>query len=147
EGLGTYDARWLEHDFPGFARDVDWRVHNVAPDDQRAHDPLLPGQRFVLHNLVEGRPRVELFPPRVTPRAFSYADELAPTLREIPLTLRTVWLVPDEDMVVLVATGSERVGSMLASEVKGLLLALDASDAPRALEHFDRALAARLDKT
>ncbi len=145
-GLGTYDQVWLENDFPGFARDIDWRVHNVAPDDQRFDAPFTPGQRAVLHNLVEGRPRVELSIPRVAARCFTYREDEARDLREMPLALRTLWLVPDEDMLVLVFSGSEPVSSMLASELRGMLLALDDADRPRAVEHFGRALHRRLDR-
>ncbi len=145
-GLGTYDQAWLERDFPGFARDIDWRVHNVAPEDQRFEEPFAPGQRIVLHNLVEGRPLVELTLPRVAARCFTYRDEEARDLSEVPLALRTLWLVPDEDMIVLVFHGSEAVSSMLASEVRGILCALDDPDRPRDVEHFGRALARRLDR-
>src|SRR5690606_36424618 len=146
-GLGTYDATWLEHDFPGFARDIDWRVHNVAPEDQRFEELFAPGQLFVLHNLVEGRSRVELSIPRVTARCFVWrGDEEGRALSEVPLALRTLWLVPDEDMMVLVFHGAEPVSSMLASEIRGVLCALDACDRPRDLEHFGRALQKRLDR-
>ncbi|MCZ7684356.1 MAG: pentapeptide repeat-containing protein [Sandaracinaceae bacterium] len=79
-------------------------------------------------------------------RCFTYRDEEARDLSEVPLALRTLWLVPDEDMIVLVFHGSEEVSSMLASEVRGVLCALDDPDRPRDLEHFGRALARRLDR-
>lgn len=145
-GLGTYDRRWLEHDFPGFARDIDWRVHNVAPEDQRFEAPFAPGQRVVLYNLVEGRPRVELSVPRVVARCFVWRDVEGRALSEVPLALRTLWLVPDEDMMVLVFCGAEPVSSMLATEIRGVLCALDACDSPRGIEHFARALERRLDR-
>ena len=147
QGLGTYGRRWLKEEYPGFPEDIDWRVHNVAPPDQRAEGALEPGQRFVLHNLVEGRPRVELELPRVQARCFTFDDDAeAPTLAEVPLTLRTVWLVPDEDMMVLVATGSRPSSSTLLSDIGGVLAGLDWSDLPRDEAHWSAALAARLDK-
>ncbi|HJL16979.1 MAG TPA: DUF2169 domain-containing protein [Sandaracinaceae bacterium LLY-WYZ-13_1] len=147
EGLGTYDRQWFERDYPGFAADIDWRVHNVASLDQRADAELSPGQRFVLHNLVEGRPRVELALPEVVARCFTYADKSTPSLEEIPLSPRTVWLVPDEDMLVLVSTGSRLVASPLLSDLAGVLVGLDWSALPREREHWSAALAARLDKS
>lgn len=143
-GLGTYDQRWLEEDFPGFARDIDWRVHNIAPEDQRFDAPFGPGQRFVLNQLVEGRPRVEVALPPVTARCFVYADEESIELEEVPLVLRTVWFVPGEDLLVLVSSGSRVVSSMLASELEGMLLGLDASDRLRPPEHFAEVLRGRL---
>lgn len=146
EGLGTYDQRWLEEDFPGFARDIDWRVHNVAPEDQRFEEPFAPGERVVLHHLVEGRPRVEIELPRVQARCFTYADEANLQLQEVSLSLRTLWLLPDQDLFVLVFHGSQRSSSMLGSDVAGVLLALDWADRPRDLAHYQRALERRLDR-
>lgn len=144
-GLGTYDARWFETEFPGFASDIDWRVHNVAPLDQRFEHPFAPGERVVLHNLVEGRPRVELSLPRVMARCFTYRDEKRRDLFEVPLALRTLWLVPDEDMFILVFHGAQTIATMLGSEIKGLVLALDGSDRRRDVAHFAQALEKRLD--
>lgn len=146
-GLGTYDTKWFENDYPGFAADIDWRVHNLAPEDQRFEGELLAGQRFVLHNLVEGRPRVEVDLPLVRARCFTYANAGSPSLAEVPLTTRSVWLVPDEDMLVLVASGSRVVASPLLSDLAGLLVGLDWSELPRDAEHWAAALAARLDKS
>ena len=145
-GLGTYDKQWFETEFPGFASDIDWRVHNVAPLDQRFDEPFAPGQRVVLHNLVSGQPRLELCLPRVAARCFTYREDDKRELREVPLALRTLWLVPDEDMMILVFHGSVAIASMLGSEIEGLLLALDASDRGRDLAHFERALERRLDR-
>lgn len=145
-GLGTYDKAWFENDFPGFARDIDWRVHNAAPEDQRFVEPFAPGEQIVLHNLVEGRSRVELSIPRVAARCFTYRNEDAIDLEEVPLSLRTLWILPDEDMIVLVFQGSQRISSMLGSEIKGVLLGLDHADRPRDIEHYGRALHRRLDK-
>lgn len=145
-GLGTYDATWFKHDYPGFARDIDWRVHNVAPEDQRFEREFAPGERFVLHNLVEGRPRVEVAIPAIRARGFTYGDASAPSLEEVPLSLRTVWFVPDEDMFVLVFCGSRIVRSPLLSDIAGLLVGVDWSELPRDAEHWHRSLAARLDR-
>lgn len=143
-GLGTYDARWFEHEFPGFASDIDWRVHNIAPIDQRFDEPFTPGTPIALHNVVEDRPRVDLVVPRVTARCFTYGREEPRHLEEVPLTLRTLWLVPDEDMIVLVFHGAQSIATMLASEISGVLVALDASDRPRDAAHFEHALDKRL---
>jgi uncharacterized protein YjbI with pentapeptide repeats len=143
-GLGTYDRRWFEREYPGFAGDIDWRVHNIAAEDQRIEGELQPGQGFVLHNLVEGRARVEVELPRVRSRCFTYAGADAPSLVEIPLTLRTVWLVPDEDLLVLVSSGSCLSASSLLSDLAGVFVGLDWSEPTRDLAYWSDALATRL---
>lgn len=145
QGLGTYDQRWFEEEYPGFASDIDWRVHNVAPLDQRIDAELQPGQTFVLHNLVEGQPRVELSLPDVVSRAFVYTDASNVQLEEVPLSLRTVWLLPDEQTVILAATGSRRVRSPLLSDFAGVVVGLDWSMLTRDLDHWAGALAKRVD--
>lgn len=145
--LGTYGRSWFEEDYPGFAEDIDWRVHSIAPEDQRQESELTPGQRFVLHNLVEGQPRVEIELPRVSARCFTYRDPEVPSLSEVPLTTRTVWFVPDEDMLILIAAGSQVVSSPLLSDLSGILVGLDWSELPRDAEHWGEALASRLDRS
>lgn len=141
--LGTYDQRWLETEFPGFPSDIDWRVHNLAPEDQRRENPFAAGERVVLHHLVEGSPRVELRIPDVAARCFTYREP--GDLREVALELRTLWLLPDEDMLVLVFQGSRLIGDMLGSDIGGVIVGLDASDRRREIAHFQQALARRLD--
>ena len=147
EGLGTYDREWFERDYPGFAADIDWRVHNVAPLDQRTDAELQPGQRFVLHNLVEGRPRVEFALPEIVSRCFIYTDEADPSLEEISVSLRTIWLLPDEETLILISVGSRPVASPLLSDLAGILVGLDWSSLPREVEHWAATLATRLDKS
>ncbi len=79
-------------------------------------------------------------------RCFTYRDEDALDLTEVPLSLRTLWILPDEDMIVLVFQGSQPISSMLGSELKGMLLGLDHSDRLRDIEHYGRVLRRRLDR-
>src|SRR5690606_38717953 len=48
---GTYDLHWLENLFPGFAKDVDWEIHNLAAPDQRRQGFWQGGERFRFDNL------------------------------------------------------------------------------------------------
>ena len=36
---GTYDQHWLDNLFPGLARNVDWGIFNIAPQDQQLPQP------------------------------------------------------------------------------------------------------------
>ena len=122
---GTYDRRWLENHYPGFARDVDWGLHNVAPRDQQREDPWRPGERYRFTNLHPREPVIEGQIPDLRARAFvvrshgaadpriAYAERAklarraghAP-LEEVELRLQTLWFFPDVERLVLGWTGS-----------------------------------------
>src|SRR5476649_2698777 len=53
-----YDQRWLEQDYPGFARDIDWRIFNRADSDQWWPDtPALPsGAPWSIWNMHSEKP-------------------------------------------------------------------------------------------
>lgn len=142
--LGTYDRAWLEGAFPGFATDVDWTAFNVAPEDQQQADAFRGDERVVLENLHPTRRRIELTLPSLVPRCFF-------TLRdgsfvELPTRLTTVWLFPHRERCVLVFHGAQRVEEDDAADLQHVVLAVDAAEAPRALEHYREVLATRLDR-
>ncbi|CAI1746522.1 Uncharacterized protein conserved in bacteria [Serratia quinivorans] len=49
----AYDANWLKNDFPGLARDADWRVFNAASPDQwwPEQDELPPEAEWRIWNM------------------------------------------------------------------------------------------------
>ena len=67
---GTHDDRWLQDDFPGFPRDIDWRFFNLAPEDQQFPHPLLGDEPYALENLHPHHPLLEGRLPGIAPRAF-----------------------------------------------------------------------------
>lgn len=142
--MGTYDRAWLEGGFPGFARDVDWTAFNLAPEDQQQPDAFRGDEAIVLENLHPSRPRIELSLPSLIPRCFF-------TLRdgsfvELPTRLTTVWLFPHRERGVLVFHGAQPVEEDDAADLQHALLAVDAAEAPRSIEHYREVLELRLDR-
>ncbi|MFV8755101.1 DUF2169 family type VI secretion system accessory protein [Nannocystaceae bacterium ST9] len=144
---GTHDQAWLENDFPGFARDVDWGIHNTAPRDQQVEGWWKPGDRFELENLHPDKPIVWGELPAWRARAFVSRRKHGPArLDEVELALQTLWMFPDAEKAVLIFSGSTRVLEDDGADVLHLLLAAEREGEPRATAHYVDALLARLDK-
>ena len=159
---GTHDQHWLENLFPGFARDIDWEIHNAAAPDQRRQGFWEGGERFRFDNLhptkvVEGeipnfRARVfvsrshargQTRPPG--PELKQMVRRVPDQLEEIPLALQTLWFFPDVEIGVLIWTGSTQVAEELGEDILHILLAAEHADRPRSIEHYMKVVAARLD--
>ena len=132
---GTYDQAWLERDYPGFPRDIDWRFFNVAPLDQRLPKKLAGGEPFLVENMHPERPRLEGRVPELVARAFiTRRDE--PQLHEIALEPDTLHLLPGVARGVLIFRGVVEVQEDDASDVTSLLVALEAPGQARSHEHY-----------
>lgn len=159
EHAGTYDQAWLEQLFPGFARDIDWRMFNLAGADQRLEGGEWPlGASYRLDNLHPEQPRLEGKLPGYRARAFITRElgptpspesgEQAPTrFEELPLRLGTLWLFPDAERAVLVFHGMTKLRTDDGRDIHHLLLAADRPEdaEQRDLDYYAQALAARLD--
>lgn len=144
---GTHDAEWLDKLFPGFARDMDWGIHDIAPRDQQFDGRWQPGARFELENLHPERPLLRGELPAWQARAFVTRAKRGPErLDEIPLAWQTLWLFPDAEKAVLIFHGSTRVLEEDASDIPHLVVAAERAGATRPEAHYLAALQARLDK-
>lgn len=162
---GTYDQHWLENLFPGFAKDVDWELHNMAAPDQRRLGFWEGGERFRFDNLhptkvVEGEVpsfRARIFvsrshkrgePRPPSPELKQMVRRVPEEIDEIPLALQTLWFFPDIELGVLIWSGSTLVAEELGEDILHLLVAAEhagpASHA-RPLEHYEKVIADRLD--
>jgi uncharacterized protein YjbI with pentapeptide repeats len=158
---GTYDQHWLENLFPGFAKDVDWEIHNIAAPDQRRHGFWEGGERYRFENLhptkaVEGelpsfRARVfvsrshkrgELRPPG--PELKQMVRRVPKEIEEIPLALQTLWFFPDLEIGVMIWSGSTLIAEELGEDILHLLVAAEHPGRPRSLEHYLQVMADRL---
>lgn len=145
----AYDASWLQNEFPGFARDIDWRVFNAASPDQwwDDRDSLPDEAEWRIWNM---HPEKALQQGRLPPwqaRCFinrQRGDELL--FEEIPLRATTVWFFPHLEQMVLMWQGNRRINEDDAADVQQLMPALETTGATRSLNHYRKVLAQRLDK-
>jgi uncharacterized protein YjbI with pentapeptide repeats len=159
---GTHDQDWLENLFPGFARDIDWGIHNVAPRDQQREAAWAGGELFRFENMHPTRV-VEGALPRLRARAFlsrshrvgeprasfaaaqKAAREPPEALEEVELALQTLWFFPDAERAVLIWHGATRVAEEDGADVVHLLVAAEHEGRAKPVEHYAAALASRLD--
>lgn len=159
---GTHDNHWLENLFPGFAKDVDWEIHNIAAPDQRRQWFWEGGERFRFDNLhptkvVEGEVpsfRARIFvsrshkhgePRPPVPELKQMVKRVPKEIEEIPLALQTLWFFPDLELGVLIWSGSTLLAEELGEDIVHLLVAAEHTGRPRPLEHYHQVAAARLD--
>ncbi|KAF0811583.1 Secreted effector protein PipB2 [Andreprevotia sp. IGB-42] len=164
--MGQYDEQWLQNHAPGFPPSFDWHYFNLAPPDQqwRGQDRLPAGLNYRFVNM---HPEFAVFAgqlPRARARCFvtlrgehidqgtTEADDGNPegdgdalTFEELPLRLTTAWFVPHEECAILLYHGSMAVDDDEASNVVHLMPAFEELAAPRSLDHYEAALAQRLD--
>jgi len=143
--LGTYDARWLKHDFPGFAPDIDWTTFNVAQPDQRLGEFFTGTEPIVLENMHPTRARLESRVTDLLPRAFLTRE--ADEFREVPLRLDTLYLFPHRLRAVAIFRGVTVVSEDDAADVRELVVGCERRGSePRSVEHYRQVLARRLDR-
>src|SRR5690348_15972802 len=68
--IGTYDAKWLEERYPGFAADFDPSYFNTAPADQQIEGFFRGDESFTLENLHPEKPVIEGKLPGIKARIF-----------------------------------------------------------------------------
>jgi uncharacterized protein YjbI with pentapeptide repeats len=142
---GTYDKRWLEEDFPGYARDTDLGFFNTASPDQRISGFFRGDEEYVLENLHPKIPvlrgRLPWTAARVLVRRKGSAD-----VEDVKMTLDTLVFLPGQEMGILVFRGTTPVAEDDASDIAFALAACEDPEAPRPTEHYARELEQRLDK-
>jgi uncharacterized protein YjbI with pentapeptide repeats len=142
---GTYDEQWRREDWPGLPRDVDWRLFNQAPEDQRIEASAFdPGAPYRLEGMSAETLEGTLPAQRV--RAFVRPQGSAPqALVEVPLGLDTIWFVPAQALGVVAWRGQVEVADSDALDVHALMLAYeDSALAALPLAHYAQVLELRL---
>ncbi|MBP2168753.1 uncharacterized protein YjbI with pentapeptide repeats [Erwinia toletana] len=144
-----YDASWLQNDFPGFARDIDWRVFNAASPDQwwDERDSLPPLAPWSIWNMHPQKPLQQGTLPPWQARCFINRQRADETLfEEIPLRATTVWFFPHLEQMLLIWQGNTRINEDDAADVLHLMPALEKTGATRSHNHYRKVLTQRLDK-
>ncbi len=146
--VGTYDEKWLNERFPGYAEDFDPTFFNTAPEDQQRQGYFKGDETFSCENMHPEKPMLNGQLPGIKPRCFINRHTKSGTaFQEIPLKLDTVWLFPHAEKGILIFRGSTEVQDDTASDVAATLLAYERmGDTPRELSHYQQALTKRLDE-
>jgi uncharacterized protein YjbI with pentapeptide repeats len=144
---GTYDDAWLKQDFPGFARDIDWRFFNTAQADQWLPDRLNGDETYAFKHLHPDQPLLKGRLPGLVPRLFLVrkSPREGGEFEEVPLSLTTVWFFPHRERVVLVHHGQARLAEEDASDIARAVVGADRLSALRPAEDFRAVMVKRAD--
>ena len=144
---GTHDDHWLKHDFPGFARDIDWRFFNVAPPDQWLSETLIGDETYAFKNLHPEKALLQGRLPGMVPRLFLVRKQPAGDggFEEVSLTLTTVWFFPHRERLVLVHHGSARLAEEDASDIARVVVGADKLGATRPAGEYHAVMVKRAD--
>jgi uncharacterized protein YjbI with pentapeptide repeats len=147
--FGSYNRAWLQQDAPGFARDMDWSIFNLAPPDQWASQFFQGDEQYCLKNLHPKKPLIKGKLPRLQARAFMLQDRQTPAeAQEIKLQMDTVWFLPEHELgvVVVIYHGQTEIRDSDALDVKALMIGYDDPHTPKDSSHYREVMALRLDK-
>lgn len=143
---GTYDKEWMDTFYPGFAKDLDWRIWQMAAADQQQDAPFRSDEHFALHNMHPTQERVEGRLPNLVTRCFvTRTTEQGEIFEEVDTKLTTVWLFPESHKGVLVFHAGLRVTEDDATDVVNIMICGERPGQPRPIEHYKSVLAKRLD--
>ncbi|WP_438017716.1 DUF2169 domain-containing protein [Sorangium sp. So ce315] len=143
--IGTCDAAWRDECFPGFARDMDPTLFNMAPDDQQIDGFFRGDERFVVENMHPDKPRIEGALPGVVSRCFVCLETSdGVEIREPAMKLDTVRLFPHRERGVVIFRGGVEIAEDDAKDVVAVLVACEAMGAPRPAAYYHEYLTPRL---
>ena len=142
---GTYDARWLEEDFPGYARDTDPLFFCTVPPDQRIVGFFRGDEEYLLENMHPSRPTIHGRLPDVSARIL-LRRKGSRDVEDVSLRIDSVIFLPEKEIGIVVFRGATLVADDEAADVDHALAACEETGDPRSVEHYTRALDRRLDK-
>ncbi|WP_437952080.1 DUF2169 domain-containing protein [Sorangium sp. So ce296] len=143
--IGTHDAAWRNECFPGFARDLDPTLFNMAPDDQQIDGFFRGDEAFVVENMHPDKPRIEGALPGVATRCFvCLKTRDGVEVHEPAMKLDTVRLFPHRERGVVLFRGGLEIAEDDAKDVVAVLVACEAMGAPRPAAYYHEYLTPRL---
>lgn len=141
---GTHDDRWLRDDFPGFARDMDWRIFNAAPEDQQFPAFLSGDEEYALENMHPEQPVLTGRLPGIRPRLL-LRRRGRDALEDIPLALTTVWFFPHRMRLVLVHHAETPIEEEDGRDIEVAMIGAETNGTSRPVSHFEDVMRRRLD--
>lgn len=146
--MGTYDEKWRQEDYPGFARDIDWCYFNQAPQDQYLNH-LKAGDRLSFIHMHPEKSIVSASIPDWIVRGFikkaESGEQITGTLQTIDFALTTVWAYPHREQAILVYQANVQIMSDDADEISHIMFALEHPDDPHHMDYYETVLEQRLD--
>lgn len=97
--MGTYDDDWRVNDAPGFARDIDWRYFNQAPEGQIYNSLTIGDQLIFGHMHPEKKEIITEVPPIVVKSLLQKHGTQELSAYEMALT--TYWAYPHLEQAIL----------------------------------------------
>lgn len=137
------DKHYLETYFPGLPPSIDRRYFQMAAPSQWLKTAEWPD--IIPYELHGFRPHGEALAgtfPAVRARAFVWRQHES-TPQELQLQRKTLWLLPDQNIGLLVFTGSVPLTHLFDEPVHTLLAGLDSVSALRETEHYQQVYARR----
>lgn len=134
-----YDDHWLQHDYPGFARDTDWRLFNQAASDQwwPEQDALPAGAEWRIDNMHPSQPVQQGQLPWWRARAFATRQRQDTLLfEELAMRATTVHFLPHCSELLIIWHGCCACNEDDASDVQSLMVALERDEALRDPQHY-----------
>ncbi|MFV8800601.1 DUF2169 domain-containing protein [Yersinia sp. LJYL362] len=130
------DPKYLETFYPGLPPNINRRYFQMAPPDQWLKKAAWPDN--VPFKLTGFRPNNEVISgvfPSISARAFIW-DNTTQSPSELILQRKTLWLLPDDDIGLMVFTGSLPLTHLFDEPVETLLVGMDHSERLRCAEHY-----------
>ena len=144
EFSGTYDDEYFERHFPGLTPDLDFRIYNLAPQDQQLSTRFRGDERFRLINLHPDHDVIEGALPGLHPRVFR---DNAGGFNEIETALETVWFLPEVNLGAMIFRGTDPSERRHASMATDHLMVVyeNLKDTAQTVGHFESVLRKRMD--
>jgi uncharacterized protein YjbI with pentapeptide repeats len=123
---------YLENVFPGFPQSLDRRYFQLAPPSQRLSQEGWPDDvPYALSGFLPDGEIIQGSIPKVQARAFCSTRAEPEKLMPLQLTRKTLWLLPDSDLGLVIFTGQLAISHLMDQPLASLTLALDGLNAPR----------------
>jgi len=138
------DKSWRETIMPGYPESLDLRYFQLAAPAQRLTQSAWPESvPYVLSGFLPAGNVIQGAVPAVQARAF-YATHAEPeTQIELTLARKTLWLLPDSDLGLIVFTGHVAIEYLMEQPLAYMAIALDDATAPRSNSWYSDVIARR----
>lgn len=128
--LGDQGSAWLKHRWPHLPLDTDARFFQAAADDQQLDGFWQGGEGIQILNMHPQHSDIRAVVPRQRLRLFAHqkSPEGKPLFHELRVNRDTVWLLPEENLGIVIGRAVLPVNTTDASDVGAVLAAVESLD-------------------